>query len=109
MGYGRNVVVLTRDAAYRKSPELTALARLVYRKYPTFVRAMEMRHTMYNQQVAQVEALEKAGEVFVIRPGAPLEIGRLENDPEKVQQVYDRGRADAQTALRPLKEWLRKV
>ena len=107
MGYARNVVVLTRDASYRKSPEMTALAKLVYRKYPAFIRTLENRHTMYNGQVELVERLAQEGSVFVIRPSVPLEIGRLESDPEKVQQVYDRGRADALAALERLQNWMK--
>ena len=109
MGYGRNVVVLTRDASYRKKPELSALAKLVYRKYPAFVRTLERRHEIYNAQLAQVEAQARTGEAFVLRPSAPLAIGRLESDPEKVQQVYDRGRADAEAALPALRAWLQEV
>lgn len=109
MGYGRNVVVLTRDASYRKKPELSALAKLVYRKYPAFVRTLERRHEIYNAQLAQVEAQARTGEAFVLRPSAPLEISRLESDPEKVQQVYDRGRADAEAALLALRAWLQEV
>ena len=105
MGYGRNVVVLTRDASYRKKPEMTALARLVYRKYPAFVRTLERRHEMYNEQLAQIGQMEAEGSVFVIRPAKPLEIGRLESDPEKVQHVYEQGCADARAALAALKSW----
>lgn len=108
MGYARNVIVLTRDAAYRKSAELTGLARLVYRKYPAFVRTMETRHSMYNAQVERVAELERAGSAFVIRPEKPLEIGRLENDVDKVQQVYDAGRADAEKSLAALRAFLAK-
>ena len=106
MGYGRNVVVLTRDASYRKKPEMTALARLVYRKYPAFVRTLERRHEMYNEQLAQIGQMEAEGSVFVIRPAKPLEIGRLESDPEKVQHVYEQGCADARAALAALRAWL---
>lgn len=105
MGYDRSVVVLTRDADYRKSPEMTALARLVYRKYPAFVRALENRHVMYNAQAERVAQLEKEGSAFVIRPSRPLAIGRLESDPEKVQQVYDQGCADAEAALPRMLQW----
>lgn len=106
MGYGRNVVVLTRDASYRKKPEMTALARLVYRKYPAFVRTLERRYEMYNEQQAQIGQMEAEGSIFVIRPAKPLEIGRLESDPEKVQRVYEQGCADARAALAALKAWL---
>lgn len=106
MGYARNVVVLTRDAAYRKSPEMTGLAKLLYRRYPAFIRTMENRHTMYNAQVERIAELEQEGSVFVIRPEKPLSIGRLENDVDKVQQVYDQGRADAEKSLAALQTFL---
>ena len=108
MGYGRSVVVLTRDASYRKKPELAAMARLVYRRYPAFVRILEKRHETYNAQLETVRELAAEGSAFVIRPSQPLQIGRMERDPEKVQQVYDRGRADAQAALPELLKWLEK-
>lgn len=106
MGYDRSVVVLTRPADYRKSPEMTALAKLVYRKYPAFVRALENRHHMYNAQVEHLQTMADEGRVFLIRPEQALEIGRLEKNPEKVQQVYDRGCADAEQLLPALKAWL---
>lgn len=106
MGHDRCVVVLTRDESYRKSPEMTALARLVYRRYPAFVATLERRHLMYNRQLQEVQRLEAEGRIFVIRPSRPLDIGRLERDPDKVQQVYDAGAADARCALAPLHAWL---
>ncbi len=106
MGYQRNVIVLTRDASYRKSPEMTGLAKLVYRKYPAFVRTLEKRHEMYNVQVRAVADMEADGSAFVIRPQQPLTIGRMEHDPDKVQQAYEQGRADAQAAMADLQAWL---
>lgn len=106
LGYGRNVVILTRPADYRKKKELQALPGLFYRKYPAFVKLLHNRHNTYNQQVSKIKMLERAGNVFVIRPEAALEIGRLENDPEKVQGIYDRGREDALNCLAKLKDWL---
>lgn len=108
MGYGRNVVILTRPPEYRKQEELRALPGLWYRKYPAFAQALKNRHNAYNQQAATVKMLERSGAAFVIRPKTTLEIGRLENDPNKVQQIYDRGRADALAALDGLKAWMQK-
>ena len=51
--------------------------------------------------------MEKEGIIFVIRPQSPLNIGRLEKDPENVQRVYDRGRADAERQLQELLRWLK--
>lgn len=105
MGYGRNVIILTRDASYRKKPEMRGMARLVYRKYPAFVRTLERRHEMYNEQLDMVARLEEAGDAFVIRPRQPIQIGRLERDPQKVEQVYLQGREDARAAMERLKNW----
>lgn len=106
MGYGRNVVVLTQPADYRKKPEYRLLPKLVYRQYPAFVKTLEQRHIRYNAMVERIQALEKTGSIFVIRPEKELSIGRLESDPEKVQQVYDTGRADAVKRMAQLKAWL---
>lgn len=106
MGYGRNVVVLTRHRGYRKKPELRALNRLVYSKYPAFLEAMKNRHINYNNTVSMLRQKERAGKIFTITPSRPLEIGRLEKDPEKVQAIYDIGRSDALNAVEELKRWL---
>ena len=108
MGYERNVVVLTRDISYRKKPELRLLAKLKYRKYPTFAKVQADRYLHYNRQVERVLELEKEGSIFVIRPSSPPSIGRMEKDPEKVRQLYQMGREDALHSLTKLQDWLRK-
>ncbi len=98
--YDRNVVVLTRPRDYQKQPASKVwLYRLTLRKYPNMLRAVRERHLMYNEQRAHVFAQEKAGKAFVICPDKPLEVGRMEHDPEQLQKAYDTGR---QTALRQL-------
>lgn len=106
MGYEKNVVILTRPSDYRKKEEMRALPGLFYRDYPAFVKTLKNRHNRYNQQAAQVKLLERSGNIFIIRPEKALEIGRLENDPEKVQHIYDQGRSDALARLEQLKAWL---
>jgi len=106
MGYGKNVVVLTREAKYRKSPELSWMAKLMYRKYPAFVQALLNRAEDYNKTVERIQELEKEGSIFVIRPEVPLNIGRLESDPAEIQRVYDIGREDALKIISEMKEWM---
>lgn len=108
MGYDRNVVVLTRPAGYRKTPELRVMPRIVYRKYPAFAAALCERHVMYNNTLEQIREWEREGSVFVIRPSRALEIGRLEKDPEKVRQVYDIGYRDGLVQMQGLLKWLGK-
>ena len=106
MGYAKNVVVLTRPLSYRKKPMNSRLIKAFYKKYPKFMEALNKRHIRYNETMEKILELEKAGEIFVIRPTQPLEVSRLEKDPEKVHLVYNHGRADAICCMRRLKEWL---
>ena len=47
---------------------------------------------MYNAQLDYVHEQEVAGNTFVIAPSAPLPIGRVEMNPEKMRAVYAIGR-----------------
>ena len=59
LGFRRNVVVLTRDLEYRKKPENTWMADLVYHKYPKFAEALKNRAVQYNRSIRNIEKLEK--------------------------------------------------
>ncbi len=108
MGYTKNVVILTRPASYIKKKELRFLPKLIYRKYPEFVSVLANRHEVYNRTAARIAELEKRGEIFVIRPENPLDIGRMEHDPEKVKSAYDAGVRSAENCVEELKVWLCK-
>ena len=106
MGYDRNVLILTRPADYEDKPVKMGLPRLLYRNLPNLVRTLSRRHIIYNETMRRIETLEKSREIFVIRPSGILPLGRVERNPEKVQEVYHRGRADALRALEDLQKWL---
>ena len=108
MGYAKNVLVLTQPADYRKKPELSALARIAYARYPAFSKALRSRYVGYNQTADLIAELEKREEVFVIRPERPLQIGRMEKDPKNVERVYNIGSEDAQKHLNRLRSWMEK-
>lgn len=108
MGFGKNVVVLTRHDGYVKLPENTKMAGIMYRKYPEFVKTLKNRHTMYNRTMREIKEMEKNGEIFVIRPSEKLTIGRMEHHVEKVQEVYEIGRRDAGNQIAALKIWMNK-
>ena len=105
-GYEKNVVVLTRPRNYRKKPSNPALMKTALRKYPAMVRVMERRHEMYAYEQRLVFESEKQGNTLVLCPDAPLEVGRIEHDPEKLQKAYDEGRNIALRALERIKEFL---
>lgn len=93
MGYERNVVILTQPRDFKKRPtKLMPLFRLFCRKYPAIIDAMARRHEMYNTQLDFLAAEESKGNTLILAPEAPIEIGRTEMDPTKMQRVYDAGR-----------------
>lgn len=108
-GCEKLVVVLTRDAAYRKEPMGRGAKRLfkvMYRKYPKLVEAMENRHQLYNDTLAYVEELERSGRALVIRPDAPLQSDRLENDPDKLDALYLKGRVLAEARIEEIRRFI---
>ncbi|MBP5259461.1 MAG: patatin family protein [Paludibacteraceae bacterium] len=100
MGYERNVVILTQPAGFRKQHTgRNWLFRTVYRKYPLVASIMERRHEMYNRQLDLLAEAEKNGEVLVIRPDEPLDIGRTETNGIRMQAVYAAGLAIARRMM----------
>ena len=80
--------------------------KVFMRKYPEIAKAMERRHRNYNGSLKAVKKLEERGEVFLLQPSEPITIGRTEKDPEKLKQVYQLGRRDAQAHLQEMKNFL---
>lgn len=107
MGYGRNIVVLTRPADYVKFSESNPLFRLRYAKYPNFRRALARRHIVYNETMGYIDRQAREGAAFVIRPRAALPIGRTDTDPERIEAVYRIGREDAERRMEALKDWIK--
>ena len=106
MGYTKQVVILTRDMTYRKKPMNKLLIKSFYGKYPEFCDSLQNRHAVYNDSVEKLVKLEEKGEAFVIRPSEPITISRTERDPEKLRQVYELGRKDAENRLNELKQFM---
>lgn len=106
-GYRRNVVILTQPPMYEKKENgLLFMVRLMYRKYPHLVRAMEKRHLVYNETLRYVEEKERAGEILVMRPLAPLPVSRVEKNPDRLLQTYEIGRAAAKERLAEVRDFL---
>ncbi len=106
-GCDRLVVILTRDASYRKKRESPAMSWLYYRGNPEFRRTLLERHNMYNAEIERLTKLENDGGAFVFRPSRPIDIKRIETDPDKLQEVYDLGVKDATANFSAMVEYLR--
>lgn len=97
-----NLIVLTRDASYRKDarPEYPrAELNAEYGGYPNFVEVMLRRAEVYNGEleICRREAEKRA---VIIRPGVPITVGRWEEDPEKLSEIYELGIRDCEASLR---------
>ena len=108
MGYERNVVILTRPDGFIKKAEHSRLSAIVYRNYPAFVKSLCSRSDNYNRTLKRIKELEAEKKIFVIRPSKSLDIGRLENNPEKIQEIYNIGRKDGLYHLAKMKAFLQQ-
>ena len=103
-GCSRNIVILTQPAGYvKRPPAVLGLLRLIYRKYPALVRAMEQRHERYNEEVRYAESQAALGKVLLLRPDQVLPAGRICRDPELLKRTYELGREMAHRRLPELK------
>lgn len=104
-GCDRIIVVLTRDAQYRKKPVSKAIG--LYRlRYPAIAAQMKSRHLRYNSCIDRLKEWEKEGRVFVVRPSEPITIGTIEKNPERLQAVYDLGVCNARENMKNLMAYL---
>lgn len=108
-GYDRNVVILTQPMGYVKTKnKAMPLLRRVYKDYPQLLDTLARRQDVYNETTAAIREKERRGEVFVIRPEAPLDIHRVEHDRARIQAVYDLGRAVMEKRLEAMKAFLQE-
>ena len=90
-GHHENVVVLTHNRGYRSKGIDIKMPKLVYRDYPRLRVALSRMTEEYNKQMELVERMEDWGEVMVIRPERPLEVGRITEDVDKLERLYEEG------------------
>ena len=69
---------------------------------------MEMRHIVYNEEVADIERRAEAGSLFEKRPNQTAGVGRTEKDGAKIKALYDIGRKDALDRLDEIREFFGK-
>ena len=90
-GHEHNVVILTRNKGWRDTGKDRKVPAFIYKNYPRLRVALSHRHVVYNQQIDLIDRLEAEGKITCIRPMRPMEVGRIENDVEKLEQLYEEG------------------
>lgn len=106
--YDRNVLIATQPRDYRKKADkLWPIEKVVLHKYPAVLAKIKTRSADYNAVMDEIDRQENAGELFVLRPAAPLKIGTTEKDSTELKRVYQLGRMQAEKQLQSLKDYLK--
>ncbi|ULT55287.1 patatin family protein [Neobacillus drentensis] len=106
-GFKKNIVILTRNKGYVKKP--SKFHFLVDRKYPNYKglqKSLRRRYQIYNDTLDYLEKEEKAGNVLIIRPSEPLKVGRMERNPQRLEDLYRQGYRDAQESKNKINSYL---
>ena len=90
-GHDFNIVITTRNFGYRSKGRDIKLPSLIYDDYPRLRVALSHRVEAYNEQLDLLERMERWGEVVVIRPERPMEVGRVTRDTDKLERLYEEG------------------
>jgi len=104
-GFEKIIVVLTRPAGYRKKNPFFPY-KLVYGKYPNFVKTAKNSHKIYNETMDLIEKYEAENKIVVLRPSKNVRVQRIEKDTKKLQNIYDLGIFDCTHKLDEIKEYL---
>lgn len=107
-GNEKIVVVLTRNAGYRKkgiSKGMEGVYRRAYKSYPNLIRAILTRSIYYNKTMNHIERLEREGKIFVLRPQVKP-VARLERNTKTLMNFYDHGYRLMEKELGRLQEYL---
>ena len=81
------------------------LVRMVYRKYPGLVKAMEERHIVYNETLSYIKRLEDEGKAVVLRPEEKIEVDKVERNPERLKKAWEQGRKAAQKNIEKIRKF----
>ncbi len=105
-GYDKFFIVLTREKGYRKDPKKNIkFMKMLYRKYPYFLEAMEKRHIVYNETMEKLRLLEKEGKAYLVYPNT-MPVDYKETDYEKLEQSYKLGYNQGKKEVDNWKEFL---
>lgn len=102
----KSVVVRTRELSYRRKPGASKLTKVIYRKYPDFIRSFEKVNRDFNKTVDLLEKQAENGEIFLIAPSKPVEVTRFDGDMDKLGDLYWLGWNDMSARIDELKDYL---
>ena len=104
---GKTVVIRTRELSYRRKPGASKLTKIMYRKYPNFIRSLEKVNGEFNRTVELLEKQAANGEIVLVAPSKPVEVTRFDGDMDKLGDLYWLGRNDMAARMDELKRFLK--
>lgn len=108
-GCDRVIVVLTRPRDYVRRPDrMLKLIRRRYREYPAFLKVIEGRAEVYNEDRARLFEQEREGKVLVIAPRSTLGVSRTERDTEKLRLLWAEGYQQTVDRMEEIRAYLRR-
>ena len=95
-GWDKLLVILTRKANYRKRYRhiYMLMIRLLYHRYPEFVKTVARRAGKYNYCLKELEKMEKDGKALILRPSR-LAVNNNESDVNVLMDYYHHGYEEA--------------
>ena len=108
-GFAKIVIITTRHKGFRKTMPGQRMINLYddfYGDKTLFLATLLTQEVRYNALMDQIDALEAAGQLFVLRPSQPIEIGRFEKNTERLLALYNQGRREMRDQLDALRAYL---
>ncbi len=95
-GWNKVLVILTRKSSYRKKYRFfyMMMIRLVYHKYPDFIKTVSGRAKKYNACLNKIEQMEKEGKALIFRP-SKYAVENNESDVDTLMRYYRHGYEEA--------------
>jgi len=105
-GEDKMIVVKTREASFRREPQLTGIGKIMYHKYPEFRKSFYDTSGLFNRTVEDLTDRDKKGELILLQPSEDVTVTRFEGDMEKLGDLYWLGYNDTAKRLPDIMSYL---
>ncbi len=106
-GCDKVVAVLTRPRGYVKKPEMgKTIYSEILKDYPAIIKAMNVRHYVYNKTLEKLFELEAQGKAFIFCPEKSEKVSIISRNKEELVTLYNEGKVSAELQMEKLKAFM---
>lgn len=106
-GCDKIVAVLTRPRGYVKRPEMgKSIYSEILKDYPAIIKAMNVRHYVYNTTLDYLFKLEEEGKAFIFCPEKSERVNLISRNKEDLVTLYNEGKVYAESKIEELKKFM---